>query len=367
MNLRMFLPIVAVLFAACVLPGEVSAQFPRNTNQSRKFRSVISGGAANLITSNATTAFIGGGYGNTATNFATIVGGGANTASGEESFIGGGRLNKTDGEYATVGGGKQNEANADSSAVAGGFNNVTTKPYATAGGGRQNKADGECSVVGGGRKNEVSGDFGTIPGGEFNEAAERSFAVGSYAAATNIHSFAAGHRAKTTAAGQFVWADSQDADYTPAWANPANTFNVRAAGGVAFQAASGGAGGEVYWKPGDMAWTIKSDASTKENFRAVDAREVLKHITSLPITEWSYKGYSQRNIGPMADDWHHAFPSLSEDDKTINSGDVQGVSLVAIQGLVEELKERDKAIEELKSKLEAVEQRLDALPLAPGH
>jgi len=41
------------------------------------------------------------------------------------------------------------------------------------------------------------------------------------------------------------------------------------------------------------------------------------------------------------------------------------VMYAAIQGLVEELKDRDKKIDELNAKLEAVEQRLDSLPPAP--
>ncbi len=76
----------------------------------------------------------------------------------------------------------------------------------------------------------------------------------------------------------------------------------------------------------------------------------------------------------MAQDFHAAF-ALGSDDKTISTLDSDGVMYAAIQGLVEELKDRDKAIEELKArsaevdtlkaKLEAVEQRLNSLPPAP--
>jgi len=74
---------------------------------------------------------------------------------------------------------------------------------------------------------------------------------------------------------------------------------------------------------------------------------------------------------------------LGDYDKGINTLDADGVTFAAIQGLVEELKERDvkhakdlaardQTIEELKAKnkelyrsIEAINNRLDSLPPAP--
>ncbi|MFM7374945.1 MAG: tail fiber domain-containing protein [Chthoniobacterales bacterium] len=228
--------------------------------------------------------------------------------------------------------------------------------YGVIGGGSQNTNGGVLATIGGGERNTASGNRATIGGG-FGNTASGEF------------SFAAGRRAKAMAKGAFVWADSADADFT---VSTPNSFAVRANGGVSFRSRFFGLNQIVSWTPGKSTWDFTSDVGSKENFRAIDARGVLRRIASLPITEWSYKGHNQRNIGPMAQDWHEAFPSLSGSDKTINSGDVQGISLVAIQGLVEELKARDKAmaardqtIEELKAKLQAVEQRLSSLPPAP--
>ena len=88
-------------------------------------------------------------------------------------------------------------------------------------------------------------------------------------------------------------------------------------------------------------------------------------MASLPVSEWSYKASPDAlHYGPMAQDFRAAF-GVGTDDKTISMVDADGVALAAIKGLVEELKDRDKTIEELRSKLEAVEERLDALPPAP--
>jgi hypothetical protein len=73
----------------------------------------------------------------------------------------------------------------------------------------------------------------------------------------------------------------------------------------------------------------------------------------------------------MAQDFHAAF-GLGADDKTITTLDTDGVTLAAIKGLVEELKERDQEIAGLKARnaqiegqLREIHQRLDRLPPAP--
>ena len=67
----------------------------------------------------------------------------------------------------------------------------------------------------------------------------------------------------------------------------------------------------------------------------------------------------------------HAAFGLGYDNKTISTADSDGVMYAAIQGLVEELKDRDAKIGELeaigaglKAKMEAMEERLNSLPPA---
>ena len=69
----------------------------------------------------------------------------------------------------------------------------------------------------GGNNNTVlsGSSFATIPGGESNNA--------------TTYAFAAGRRAQAVNQGSFVWADSQNADFT---STAANQFLIRASGGV---------------------------------------------------------------------------------------------------------------------------------------
>ena len=52
-----------------------------------------------------------------------------------------------------------------------------------------------------------------------------------------------------------------------------------------------------------------------------------------------------------------AFP-ISEDDKKINTAHLHGVTLAAIQGLGEQIKLRDAAIDELKAELHALREEV---------
>jgi hypothetical protein len=108
----------------------------------------------------------------------------------------------------------------------------------------------------------------------------------------------------------------------------------------------------------------------------VNAADVLAKVAAMPVMTWNYKTQNEsiRHIGPTAQDFRAAF-GVGESDTGITTVDADGVALAAIKGLVEELKERDRKIAELemrsaevddlKVKLQAVEERLNALPPAP--
>ena len=77
----------------------------------------------------------------------------------------------------------------------------------------------------------------TLAGGSYSIAmgyatianGSNSMALGSYSTANNSYAMAAGRRAKALHQGAFVWADSQDADFT---STTNDQFLIRAAGGV---------------------------------------------------------------------------------------------------------------------------------------
>ncbi|MBA2669528.1 MAG: hypothetical protein H0U67_04070 [Gemmatimonadetes bacterium] len=179
------------------------------------YNSFIGGGIYNDASGPHTT--IGAGYTNSASSFgASILGGFFHQAAGAYASIGGGNTNRTAADYATVAGGDHNQATAPSATVGGGANNAAQGAGNTIGGGLYNWATRLYSAIGGGSFNQAIGNYSTVPGGLSNSAA------GSY-------SLAAGRRAKASAAGTFVWADSRDADYS---ASLADTVRFRARNGV---------------------------------------------------------------------------------------------------------------------------------------
>jgi hypothetical protein len=108
-------------------------------------------------------------------------------------------------------------------------------------------------------------------------------------------------------------------------------------------------------------WTSVSDRNAKEQFTAIEPRDVLAKVAALPITQWKYKSEAEgvKHLGPVAQEFHAAF-GLGDSDKAIGTVDESGVALAAIQGLVEELRRRDAENADLKKRLERLEQLLNS-------
>jgi len=290
---------------------------------------------------------------------ATVGGGNNNVASGLSSVVAGGFRNVASGSQCVVGGGGLNEAGQEGCTVAGGYNNIARILGATIGGGRENQVIlfGNYGTIGGGENNYLSrnwatlaggkqntnnGLYGTISGGAHNRVngdwAVVSGGVSNVAAAMNA-TVPGGSRNTATNNGSFVWGDGSSA--TASWAD--NTFTIRAIGGTRFYTAAGTATG-VRLAAGGNAWASVSDREAKQDFQAVDKRGILKKVADLPVTSWTYKAdLSRRYIGPMAQDFHSTF-GLGDDDKSITTLDTDGVLLASVQGLVEELQERDRVM-----------------------
>ncbi len=374
--------LVAALLAAFTLSHQLYAQSTNvktpNKNQSAKFKSgifkgsgnliqsnsiasFIGGGQSNVITTNATNAVIGGGFGNiVSNNFGTVGGGISNTASSNSSTVGGGFRNRASGSSSTVAGGVDNLARGEESFVGGGRDNMPSGLFATVAGGNQNQATNSYTTVGGGRRNKARGESATVAGGTDN-AASGAFAT-----------VPGGVGASASHTGSFVWS-GDSAEVTRSFDD--NTFTVRCEGGARFYTANGtGTGASL--AAGSGSWTSLSDRNAKANFRRVNATDVLAKVAAMPVMTWNYKTQDEsiRHIGPTAQDFRAAF-GVGESETGITTVDADGVALAAIQGLVEELKERDRKIAELemrsaevddlKAKLQAVEERLNLLPPAP--
>lgn len=134
--------------------------------------SVIGGGLTNKIHSSQSAAFIGGGelnmvYATGGNGYSLVVGGYANTDSGDYSALVGGQQNQNRGDYSFVGGGEKNNTWREHSVAVGGYNNRDSTQYGFIGGGYENKAViNKYGFVGGGRQNYALGDSSnTIAGG----------------------------------------------------------------------------------------------------------------------------------------------------------------------------------------------------------
>ena len=112
---------------------------------------------------------------------------------------------------------------------------------------------------------------------------------------------------------------------------------------------------------GQVAYTFSSDKTQKENFQPVDGEEVLRKLRGFNLTSWNYIGHDPkqfRHYGPVAQEFFAAFGhdgiGTAGSPTTINSGDLAGILMSAVQELANQNLE-------LKSDNAAMKARLDAL------
>ncbi len=93
-----------------------------------------------------------------------------------------------------------------------------------------------------------------------------------------------------------------------------------------------------------------SSRTVKENFSAVDARQVLSALEELPLYRWNYltDSPSLQHLGPMAEDFFETY-SLGADAQHLAPSDVAGVALAGIQALSEQLRQQSLLIQALTS------------------
>ena len=138
---------------------------------------------------------------------------------------------------------------------------------------------------------------------------------------------------------------------------------------------------------GQVAFTFPSDKTKKENFQPVDGEEVLGKIRGFELSSWNFIGHDPkkfRHYGPMAQDFFAAFGHDGSgqvgSETTINSGDMAGILMIAVQALEKrtaELKQKEAQIAVLESEVkdlkakhayfETVAARLEALELRKNH
>jgi len=138
---------------------------------------------------------------------------------------------------------------------------------------------------------------------------------------------------------------------------------------------------------GQVAFTSVSDKTKKENFQPVDGEEVLGKIRGFEQSSWNFIGHDPkefRHYGPMAQDFFAAFghDGIGQigSEATINSGNMAGILIIAVQPLEKrtaELKQKEaqlavlqSEVKDLKAKyayFETVAARLEALESRNNH
>jgi hypothetical protein len=331
---------------------------------------------------------IGGGQSNSlasANHFATIGGGSGNSTSGDDATVGGGTQNYADSD-SVVGGGYENNATAEGSAVTGGLQNYADSDYSFVGGGSHNESVGTNATIAGGDENGTYGNYSTVGGGEYNQIGQYNppnadfstisggydnFILGKYSCVPGgfnnqivaDYCFAAGNGAMANNAGSFVWSDNTGTSTASA---TANSVTFRASGGYRFFTGTGSGGAQLL--AGATSWTTLSDRNQKKNFQPVDTTAVLDKLSAIPIQQWNYKWEKDTdvpNIGPMAQDFKHAF-FPGRDDKGISTLEFDGVELAAIQGLNKKLDEKNTEIQQLEKRLGDLEKVVQSLSAAPN-
>jgi hypothetical protein len=200
----------------------------------------------------------------------------------------------------------------------------------------------------------------------FNVRGLAAVAIGYNVTADQDHTTAMGKFATNNGfTGTFIWSDGSAQQSADTFRNTANNeFAARATGGFRFRTNLGGTTG-CNLPAGSGVFNCTSSRTTKENFFDVDGDDVLARLRKVPVSTWNYisEGQQSRHLGPMAEDFYSAF-RLGTSDKAIGVQDAVGVSLAAVKALdarTLELQQKTEEVEQLRTKVNTLEQRLAAL------
>jgi hypothetical protein len=115
---------------------------------------------------------------------------------------------------------------------------------------------------------------------------------------------------------------------------------------------------------GQVAYTFTSDKNQKENFHPVDGEAVLSKVGGLTLASWNYIGHNPqqfRHYGPVAQEFFAAFGhdgiGAIGTPTTINSGDMEGILMIAVQALEKRTAENA----EMKARIEALERMVKSI------
>jgi hypothetical protein len=277
-------------------------------------------------------------------------------ASGNNSFAAG--LATTASGEESVAFGNNSTASADRSFA---FNGTASAVGAIALGSGAQATNDDALALG---PSSIASGLASIVLGPSIAPGNFGVAIGLQNRAGGQFSTAMGKNARVSHQGSFVISDaSASFSSDSAYSSVNNQMTMRFAGGYRLFTNQGLTSG-VTLAAGGGSWASVSDRRKKENFKQVDAEEVLKKVAAMPITNWNYKAQpaSQRHIGPMAQDFYQAFQLDGiGNDTTINTTDIDGVNMVAIQALEKRTVQLQQENDQLKSQIDIMNQRMAAM------
>jgi hypothetical protein len=261
--------------------------------------------------------------------------------------------------------GDTNSAESTSSIVFGSGNQVKGAAGFSAGAGNR-----VCDTYGVafGNKAQSGGPLinGKCDPDSFNLRGLAAVAIGYNVTADQDHTTAMGKFASNNGfSGTFVWSDASATASADTFRNTANNeFAARATGGFRFRTNLTGTTG-CNLPAGSGVFNCTSSRTTKEKFSLVSGEDILASLRKVPVSTWNYiaEGQQSRHLGPMAEDFYGAF-KLGTTDKAIGIQDAVGVSLAAVKALdarTLELQQKAEEVEQLRTKVNTLEQRLAAL------
>jgi hypothetical protein len=327
------------------------------------------------------------GLSNQATNVASTAMGQHSTASGITSTALGYYCTAS-GDQSIAAGGNCVAAGTGSTAMGGAA--AANGPYSTAfgffttAGGNYSFAEGNYSVAGGMysvamgdgchadstysicmRGSSRAGGVGSVAlGWSATALADYSVAIGKSTYSAGTGAYAIGSNVSANDDGSFVLGDYTNG--VPLLSGGIkHSFGARFAGGYRLYSDSTTSVGVVVFAGGG-SWNSISDRRKKENFTAIDGEDILDKVGAMPVTQWNYKSQptTQHHIGPMAQDFYAAFHLDGTSDTTINTLDIDGINMAAIQALkkrtdelrtaVDEISAMKKEMAELKAQVESI-------------
>ena len=281
-----------------------------------------------------------------ASGISSIAFGGYTTASGDKS-IAMGELSIASGEYSTAFGSFTTASGLESTAM--GTSTVASGQASTAMGMGCIASNFTCTAMG--NVSTASGSTSTAIGFSTTASGFGSVAMGTYTTASGQNTTALGSYVSTNSyLGSFVIGDYDYSSWSVMNSSRNNEFSARFEGGYRLFSNDDLTTG-VTLAPGGGSWTSVSDKNKKENFKQINTEEILQKVGAMPLTNWNYKTQtvSQRHIGCMAQDFYAAFHLDGESDTTINSLDIDGINMAAIQALKARTDELKVAVSEIAS------------------